>query len=136
MAWHTIEEAQKLTGKSRRTLYRDMASGHVSWEIESDGRRRLETSELIRAYGVLKDMAQLVPEETAHDGTTIGTQEVGLIMAELKMLREEIAELRKTVHLIEHKPSVVPGGTDDTAEKVPETQQLLRPWWKRWAFRQ
>lgn len=30
MAWHTIQEAQKLTGKSRRTLYRDMAAGRLS----------------------------------------------------------------------------------------------------------
>ncbi len=34
MAWHTIQEAQNLTGKSRRTLYRDMAAGRLSWEVE------------------------------------------------------------------------------------------------------
>ena len=52
MAWHKVQEAQKLTGKSRRTLYRDMASGRLSWVPEGDSSRRLETSELIRVYGV------------------------------------------------------------------------------------
>ncbi|HBO4240121.1 TPA: entry exclusion protein 1, partial [Pseudomonas aeruginosa] len=61
MAWHTIQEAQKLTGKSRRTLYRDMAAGRLSWEPEGDSARRLETSELIRVYGELKPLAQPEP---------------------------------------------------------------------------
>ena len=53
MAWHTIQEAQKLTGKSRRTLYRDMSKGRLTWAPEGDNARRLETSELIRVYGAL-----------------------------------------------------------------------------------
>ena len=69
MAWHTITEAQKLTGKSRRTLYRDMATGRLSWEPEGENSRRLETSELIRVYGELKPLAQSKTEETAHGDT-------------------------------------------------------------------
>lgn len=68
MAWHTIQEAQKLTGKSRRTLYRDMAAGRLSWVPEGDSGRRLETSELIRAYGELNPLAQPEAEKVAHGG--------------------------------------------------------------------
>lgn len=51
MAWHTVQDTLKLTGKSRSQLYRDMAKGLVSYRTGKDDRREFETSELIRAYG-------------------------------------------------------------------------------------
>lgn len=130
MAWHTVQETQKLTGKSRRTLYRDMASGRLSWEPEGDNARRLETSELIRVYGELKPLAQPEAEKTAHDGIHIGTQETTLILAELKALREEVAELRQAMRLIEYKPDMA---RDDTEISAPNETPL--PWWKRPIFK-
>lgn len=136
MAWHTILEAQKLTGKSRRTLYRDMSKGRLSWAPEGDNARRLETSELIRVYGTLLPVAQSEIEKPAHAGTGVGTQDTALILAELKALREEVAELRQAMRLIEHKPDPVPSVIPDTPEGVPDSPQLPLPWWKKWAFRQ
>lgn len=130
MAWHTVQETQKLTGKSRRTLYRDMASGRLSWEPEGDNARRLETSELIRVYGELKPLAQPDIEKTAHADTAIGTQDTALILAELKALREEVSELRQAMRLIEYKPSAA---QDGTTISVPSDTQL--PWWKRPIFK-
>lgn len=129
MAWHTIQEAQKLTGKSRRTLYRDMAVGRLSWEPEGDKARRLETSELIRAYGALLPMAQPGPEKTAHLDTAVGTDGIAQVLAELKALREEVAELKQTMRLLEHKPDPVP---PDTLKTVPLPEPL--PWWRRSIF--
>jgi DNA gyrase/topoisomerase IV subunit A len=54
MAWHTVQDTLKLTGRSRSQLYRDMARGLVSYRTGKDGRREFETSELIRAYGELR----------------------------------------------------------------------------------
>lgn len=125
MALHTVQEAQALTGKSRRTLYRDMAAGRLSWVSEGDSSRRLETSELIRAYGELKPLAQPEAGKTAHGDTALGTQDAALIMAELKALREEVAELRQAMRLIEHKP--------EPAQPVTAKDKPL-PWWKRSIF--
>lgn len=129
MAWHTIQDAQKLTGKSRRTLYRDMSKGRLSWASEGENARRLETSELIRVYGALLPMAQPDPEKMAHDDTVIGTDGIALVLAELKALREEVAELKQTMRLLEHKPDSVP---PDTLETVLLTEPL--PWWRRSFF--
>jgi hypothetical protein len=129
MAWHTITEAQKLTGKSRRTLYRDMATGRLSWESEGDNARRLETSELIRVYGELKPLAQPKDQKKAHADTAHGTPDTALILAELKALREEMAELRQAMRLIEYKPEMVLNDTHDTAESVPNVEPIA--WWKR-----
>lgn len=136
MAWHTIQEAQKLTGKSRRTLYRDMSKGRLTWAPEGDNARRLETSELIRVYGALLPLAQPEAEKSAHADTGLGTQDTALILSELKALREEVAELRQAMRLIEHKPDPVPSVTPDTLEIVPDHHQLPLPWWKKLAFRQ
>ncbi|MNJ26935.1 hypothetical protein D3C77_214270 [compost metagenome] len=126
MAWHTVQEAQKLTGKSRRTLYRDMAAGRLSWVPEGDNSRRLETSELIRAYGELKPMAQPEAEKAAHSDTANGTGDMSLILAELQALRTEVAELRQVMRLIEHKPDLAQPVTPET---VPNEKGV--PWWKR-----
>jgi predicted DNA-binding transcriptional regulator YafY len=132
MTWHTIQEAQKLTGKSRRTLYRDMAAGRLSWVPEGDNSRRLETSELIRVYGFLLPVAQPEPEKTAHGDTASGTPDTALILAELKALRQEVSELRQAMRLLEHKPDPVPSVTPEPPETVPEPKLL--PWWSRYFF--
>lgn len=133
MAWHTIQEAQKLTGKSRRTLYRDMAAGRLSWVLEGDSGRRLETAELIRVYGELLPLAQPEAEKTAHADTAHGTQDMVLVLAELRALRVEVAELRQAMLLLEHKPEPAPAVTHGTSEFVPSQTSL--PWWKRSIFR-
>lgn len=133
MAWHTIQEAQMLTGKSRRTLYRDMAAGRLSWTPEGENSRRVETSELIRAYGELKPVAQPESEKTAHSGTANGTADIALVLAELRELRTEVAELRQAMRLLEYKPDQPPDVTSGTAVAVPNIKPL--PWWKRPIFR-
>ncbi len=105
--WHTLPEAIKLTGRSRRSLYRDMDAGRVSYRVGSDGRRELETSELIRAYGALAQVAQPVAQPVAQAGTPDGTlpaDALGPLLEELRLLRAEVKELRETMLLIEHKP--------------------------------
>lgn len=129
MAWHTIQEAQKLTGKSRRTLYRDMAAGRISWAPEGDSGRRLETSELIRVYGELKPLAHPSSGESSHSGTAIGTSDSAQILAELKALRTEVAELRQAMRLIEHKPEKAHDGTPSVPNETPLS------WWKRPIFK-
>ena len=46
MAWHTLRDALKMTGRSRSQFYRDMRAGLVSYRTGRDGRREFETSEL------------------------------------------------------------------------------------------
>ena len=69
MAWHTLNEAVKLTGRSRRSIYRDMDRGLVSYGLDPSGNRQFETSELIRAYGALVSVAQPGTPDVAHLGT-------------------------------------------------------------------
>lgn len=108
----TIAEAVRLTGRARRSLYRDMGAGRLSYHKGPNGRRLVDVSELIRAYGALPGMpeeeaappageqgggGQVLPaqllaelvELTRQQGETLAAQR-----EELAALRREVAELR------------------------------------------
>lgn len=103
----TIAEAVNLTGRARRSIYRDMDAGRVSYHVGDDGRRRLDVSELIRAYGALPGMVEEKPA-AEDEGATLSarllaelvelTRQQGETLAaqreELAALRREVAELK------------------------------------------
>lgn len=62
----SISEAAELTGKTRRTIQRHVASGKLSRSVANGGRVGVDTSELIRVYGQLR----------SHDGDTTMSQHV------------------------------------------------------------
>ena len=121
MAWHTLNEAVKLTGRSRRSIYRDMDRGHVSYGLDPAGNRQFETSELMRAYGALTSVAQPGTADVAQPGTA---QPWDQVLAELQALRKEGQELRATVLLIEHKPAP----SSESKPSAPEQHQGLATW--------
>lgn len=99
MASHTITEAMKLVKKGRRTLYDHMASGRLSYGIKENGKRFLETSELIRVYGPLKENSA-----NPHTYRTLSSHEenqictvfcADKIMALFSSMLNEIKELKQ-----------------------------------------
>ena len=104
MVWHTLKEAIKLTGRSRRSLYRDMATGFVSYSLDAYGHRQFETSELIRAYGAFVAVSHLGTPSAAHTGTSEISHPWDQVLAELQALRLVVQELKSTVLRLEHKP--------------------------------
>ena len=87
MAWHTLRDAMKMTGKSRSQFYRDMRAGLVSYRTDQNGRREFETSELIRAYGELKQNE--TPERhTVGQAENLHDQQTERILRELNELKQ------------------------------------------------
>ena len=87
MAWHTLRDALKMTGRSRSQFYRDMRAGLVSYRTSQDGRREFETSELIRAYGELKQ--DETPERhSAGQAENPHVQQTERILRELNELKQ------------------------------------------------
>lgn len=130
MAWVSVRQAMELTGKGRSSLYRDMSKGRVSYRSEVDGGRLLDTSELIRVYGALRQAAsperdgERQPDETRNEA-------MELLVSEIKLLREEVAGLRMEIQanrLLEHKAAELPAESD-VAEK---TAADGKKWWAFW----
>ena len=117
---HTIDEAASLVGRTRRSLYRAMTEGRLSYGLEADGRRHIDTAELLRVYGAFEPPSQSVTSEMSH-GVTVSSdlaeiiaQAVAKAVAQaVEPLRQEIEKLRlenAEQRLIEHKseaPAVV-----------------------------
>lgn len=99
VARHQIKEACFLTGKGRKTIYRHMEAGKVSYGIDESGKRFLDTSELIRVYGELKQDPKANDTKKCVSDTLNDTPDIGGLFRELinevKNLRAETKELRK-----------------------------------------
>ena len=97
----TIGKMAKLYALHRSTLYEAVQKGRVSAsERDGKGQRLIDLAEMIRVYGEPPGSAPTpnptpadIPPDTMHD-----------LLAELRALRLEVAELRQTMQRIEHKP--------------------------------
>ncbi|WP_147383998.1 hypothetical protein [Noviherbaspirillum sedimenti] len=105
MALVSISDAAKLVRKARATLTRDIENGHLTKTVLQDGDIRIDTAELLRAYGRLHN-PQAAPKETRRitgDKTKIALLEernrslerVIVLEAELRRIKDQVTnELR------------------------------------------
>lgn len=94
MAYVTIEEAAKLTGKSTQSLYRHVKQGKVS--KHQDG---FDTAELMRVYGALRNTNDTtINFEKASNESEV---ELSMLKRENELLRGNIEELRTDKHKLQ-----------------------------------
>lgn len=55
MALVKFSEASRLVGKSEKTLYRHVSQKRLSVTLNENGQKVIDTSELMRVYGVLRN---------------------------------------------------------------------------------
>ena len=65
MAKVGAQRAAELTGRSKSTIQRAMNSGKLSFEIDGNGRRLIDASELDRVFGMLPQGAGSAPQESS-----------------------------------------------------------------------
>ncbi len=115
MAELSLTAAAKAVGIARSTFNEHVAAGKVSVRMSGQGRRTVDTSELIRVYGALSGVSD---SAAGHNRTVLDTptgQELAVRAAVLEaenrglhaVLVEKdlrIEELRHSVRLLEYKP--------------------------------
>lgn len=94
MASHSVTEAAKLAGVTRRTIYRHIKAGKLSASVTGGDNTVIETSELLRVYGVL---SQSEPEKVSTGSHDNQPEYVTLLLAEMSQLREQIISLTSKV---------------------------------------
>ena len=94
MASHSVTEAAKLAGVTRRTIYRHIKAGKLSASVTDSDNTVIETSELLRVYGVL---SQPEPEKVSTGSLENQPEYVTLLLAEMSQLREQISLLTSKV---------------------------------------
>lgn len=85
MAVHTVTEAAKLAGVTRRTIYRYIKQGKLSSVVTDSNTTQIETSELLRVFGALSQ-----PEGSqVSTGSQVEEPEyVTRLMAEMSQIRD------------------------------------------------
>ena len=85
MAVHTVTEAAKLAGVTRRTIYRYIKQGKLSTVVTGSNTTQIETSELLRVFGALSQ-----PEGSqVSTGSQVEEPEyVTRLMAEMSQIRD------------------------------------------------
>lgn len=107
---HTIDEAASLVNRTRRSIYRAMTEGRLAYGLEADGRRYIDTSELLRVYGPFESPSHGVTPKMSHGVTvpkdlaeTIAKAIAKAVAEAVEPLRKEIELLSQNTRLIEHK---------------------------------
>jgi len=100
MALHSVTEAAKMAGVTRRTIYRYLKSGKISATVTDGDSARIETSELLRVFGSL---SQPKDENVSIESQGNEPDYVTRLLCEMSRLRE-IVESQQHL-LLEDKKS-------------------------------
>lgn len=121
MAKLNLSQAAKVVGKNRVTLWRHINAGKLSAERDRDGNPLVDTSELLRVYGVLKQDATHEPKKKQHNETP-SYEELLLLVREMKKEQMEMKALILDLsHRLEYKPlSTIPMETKSITKPAPE----------------
>lgn len=126
MGKHTLSEAARLTGKSRSTIHRKMGKGELSYEVNADGNRVVDTSELIRVFEELKSMKRDAVSETVslkRGATQNETGEIVFLRDKIDMLEGQVKELREERQELKEDKKWLQGKIDGFTLALPAPQQ-------------
>lgn len=121
MANHTVTEAAKLAGVTRRTIYRHIKSGRLSAAVTGCDGTLIETSELLRVYGAL---SQPESEDVSTGSQVVEPEYVTRLLDEMSQLRGQVESLTNKVGELQ----------EQLALPSPESMKLSFSGWlkQRW----
>lgn len=100
---HNIKEVCELTGKSRSSIYRMFSRGDLAYVVGKDGKRRVETSELLRVFDDINfndsptlSVPEDIPSSPASGGDPYVTaRELTDLRGLIHDLRSELDDIRE-----------------------------------------
>jgi predicted DNA-binding protein (UPF0251 family) len=139
MALLDLTAAAKAAGISRQTLYRKMADGAVSWDVDHQGKRRIDTAELMRVFGPLHSHSENlndVPNNTVrHNAETVEGYKIAIdtLKSQVESERQRASRAESEVDFLR---SALTKAQDDVQKLLThqrdEPGKQIHPWWKIW----
>ena len=120
MAKVGAQRAAVLTGKSKSTIQRAMNSGKISYELDQNGRRVVDVSELERAFGIKRQVEASVTVKEKKPAPAQQEQSVGV---EALVERERMA---MRIKMLEQQL--------ETANEHIDDLRVQRDKWQKQAF--
>jgi predicted nucleic acid-binding Zn-ribbon protein len=94
MAKVGAQRAAVLTGKTKSTIQRAMKAGRLSYEVDEQGNRLIDMSELERVFGPLQDYTAVDPANAAVKAELERSRE----LLEMERLKMRIGNLEDQLH--------------------------------------
>ena len=94
MTFVSAKEAEKLTGKSRQTLWRAAKKGKISAKKDDNGGNKFDLAELERVYGPLQQQ-ETFQQVSLHPHAT--SKNNSMLQQEIDFLHEKIAMLENQI---------------------------------------
>ncbi len=114
MAKVGAQRAAELTGRSKSTVQRAMNSGKLSFELDANGRRIVDVSELERFFG-------LKPSEAAQNNASVEQElEKASSMIEMERLKMRIKMLEDQLHNAEEQIEDLKGQRDSWQKQASQ----------------
>lgn len=95
MAKVGAQRAAELTGKSKSTIQRSMNNGKLSYELDANGRRVIDVSELERCYGLSQGGGAASSQQAIHNVSVEHELEKAQNMLETERLKMRIRMLEE-----------------------------------------
>ena len=99
MSQVSVSQAAELVGLSEKTIYKHMKAGRITGTLSVDGRKSLETSELLRFYGAFKqnNVAHRIAGPSPETEILVS---IATLKAENEGLKNILLEKEKRIELI------------------------------------
>ncbi len=122
MAKVGAQRAAELTGRSKSTVQRSMNSGKLSFEIDSNGRRLIDVSELDRVFGLLPQGAGTATGSAAQETSSQTELQRAADMLEIERLKMRVRGLEEQLEIVRDQLEDMRGQRDLWQK---QSQQIL-----------
>ncbi len=138
----SISEASRLTNKTRKTIYKYIQDGLLTVSMDTQGKKVIDISELIRIFGEIE-----MPKYTEVNNTEVSNNIHQVTLESIQLIAEKDVEIARLQSLLAGKDELLNSKNDQikTLEKslhlledltnkipVPITQEpVQKGFWKR-----
>ena len=133
MAQVSVTKAAALAGVSRSTFYRSyINTGKVSVGSDQQGNPVVDTSELLRVFGVLHDTTESQDTEGVRDANDPKTLVISELESELHRVRDILRIREEELHKAEERELWLRDLLARSQSQLQHDVKKNRPWWRFW----
>ena len=133
MAQVSITKAAGLAGVSRSTFYRSyINTGKVSVGSDHQGNPVVDTSELLRVFGVLHDTTENQDTKGVLDAGDPNILVISELESELHRVRDILRIREEELHKAEEREQWLRDLLARSQNQLRLDEKKNRPWWRLW----
>ncbi|MDA8182758.1 MAG: hypothetical protein M0Z26_10470 [Acidithiobacillus sp.] len=133
MAQVSITKAAGLAGVSRSTFYRSyINTGKVSVGSDHQGNPVVDTSELLRVFGVLHDTTENQDTKGVREANDPNILVISELESELHRVRDILRIREEELHKAEERELWLRDLLARSQNQLRHEEKKDRPWWRLW----